>query len=100
MAITGIEHEPLVRHVARLEVAGSLIFGMLKGLDGSRLLRQEGIPEDARLLEVRWDSFRCALEMLVESAEFAEVKDSEPIPALYVTKTMHTGFGFKWPQDA
>lgn len=84
MGIVAHYREQRLRKVKILHVEPNDFFRMLKGLDGTTVFHQMGIPEDARLIGAHYDSIRSVMQLLIESDEFPGVPEGVVPPELTV----------------
>lgn len=75
------------RHVRRLFITDSLLLNVLRGdlAPGLLIPVDDPVPPDARVLDVRHDSWTQSLQLLIESETFSPVADGEVIPELRPT---------------
>lgn len=76
--------EPKTRRLARLRIQGDLLLDLMRSHDGTKLLRQQGIPDDAKVVGIVTDRVLNIIELLLESDTFEEVKDGTWIPDIAV----------------
>jgi hypothetical protein len=78
------------RRVKRLALEVDRLLDLLRAIDGVRRIRAEGIPDDARAVGVVVDRAWNTVDLYLESDEFDEVPDGEPVPAVEVIFTEFT----------
>lgn len=74
MSIHFVAHKPAERRLRILDVAADMFLEIFKGMDASKLLFCEPIPEDARIVGLTVDEQFNTVRLYVES------KDFEPVP--------------------
>lgn len=72
------------RRTKTLSIAPEMFVHLLTP-DGKHLVRQQGIPEDAVILGLKWNLFGDTIDFLVYSDSFPVVPDAEHPPQLEVT---------------
>ncbi|KKN41167.1 hypothetical protein LCGC14_0725970 [marine sediment metagenome] len=75
---------PVERRVQTVAITADALLGLFQ-LDGTRTLRMEGVPEDAKV-EAMWvEPNTRTLVIAIASAEFALVTEGTIPPPIYVT---------------
>lgn len=85
----GIVSEP--HRFQILRVQPSLFVKMVAQMDGTKLIRCEGLPVDAKVVSTNFDYRSQTIEMVIESAEFFEVNEGMQLPELTITTTVTQG---------
>lgn len=68
---------PQSHRVKRLQIQASIFLHLLRN-DGTRLLKSEGIPEDAGAVAFSFDGYGLnVITIYIESAEFPEVQEGD-----------------------
>ena len=68
------------RRLRALDVDADIFLDIFKGMDATRLLKCEAIPEDARVVGLTVDEQYNTVRLYVESKGFAPVDECSPIP--------------------
>lgn len=78
--------QTLKRRVKRLAIDADMFLKVLKGMDGLRRIRCEGLPDDARVIGIVTDKMFNTVELYIESSTFNE------IPVEYVAENLDLKF--------
>jgi hypothetical protein len=58
----------------------------------NRFITCDGMPDDARVVDVRFNGFGSTVDFLIESESFEDVEDGKAIPYLEVRMTTYTNY--------
>lgn len=75
---------PPERRVATIEVTADALLGLFQ-LDGTKTLRMEGVPEDAKVYSMWIDDATQILHIAIESKELPIVTEGTMPQSIYVT---------------
>lgn len=81
--------EPKRRRIKRLTIQADMLLHMLRGQDGTRLLKTTDIPEGARVIGLTVGQIYNTVSLYIESEEFEETHESQCWPDLDVTFTSY-----------
>lgn len=83
---------PAKRNIKILRVGADMLLQIFREMDGTRLVRCDGIPADAKVVGIITDRIWNTIELAVESAEFPEVL------AEYVAEALEPKFTLITPE--
>src|SRR6266704_2224470 len=82
---------PPSRRRMRLDIEADIFLKLLRGLDGKRRLRAEGLPKDVCCVGLVVDQVFNTVSLMLESPDWPEIPPEYTLPQLDITFTEYYG---------
>lgn len=91
ISLTALGIMPKTHRFQILRVQPSIFVQMVAQMDGTSLVRCEGLPADAKVVSTNFDYRSQTIELVIESSEFFEVTEGQQLPELSITTIVTHG---------